>query len=156
MHKLLDQLPDRQRLPIVHIKLQRLSVEETTIFMLLIRRRVFSHDARVSLCIGLIRSCRPDCCRGGHKCRFSAIVMILMDEDVLTEPDPGDSAKAYKRCTGRAETDDAFENVSNHGDMRTQLAVGTHVQVSTARGPTAGFHVNLCRIGMRSGAVGLQ
>jgi hypothetical protein len=25
--------------------------------------------------------------------------MILMDEDVLTEPDPGDSAKAYKRCT---------------------------------------------------------
>jgi RNA polymerase sigma-70 factor (ECF subfamily) len=30
VHKLLDQLPDRQRLPIVHVKLQGLSVEETS------------------------------------------------------------------------------------------------------------------------------
>jgi hypothetical protein len=77
----------------------RRRLQQFDYFLLDLRRRVFSHDARVSLCIGLIRSCRPDCSRGGHKCRFSAIVMILMDEDVLTEPDPGDSAKAYKRCT---------------------------------------------------------
>jgi RNA polymerase sigma-70 factor (ECF subfamily) len=30
LHKLLAQLPDRQRLPIVHVKLQGLSVEETS------------------------------------------------------------------------------------------------------------------------------
>jgi RNA polymerase sigma-70 factor (ECF subfamily) len=30
VHKLLDQLPDRQRLPIVHVKLQGLTVEETS------------------------------------------------------------------------------------------------------------------------------
>ena len=30
VHKLLDQLPDRQRLPIVHVKLRGLSVEETS------------------------------------------------------------------------------------------------------------------------------
>jgi RNA polymerase sigma-70 factor, ECF subfamily len=30
VHKLLGQLPDRQRLPIVHVKLQGLSVEETS------------------------------------------------------------------------------------------------------------------------------
>ncbi|WP_414696623.1 sigma-70 family RNA polymerase sigma factor [Paraburkholderia sp.] len=30
VHKLLDQLPDRQRLPIVHTKLEGLSVEETS------------------------------------------------------------------------------------------------------------------------------